>query len=208
MSNQNKPQPVTIETIQKLVEEMRVVSHYDAAKSQLDQAIFLWFHRDHEYVLSDPTAIHTLAVAVQGILWAYAHDSRQKPSAMAQQIYTNREHAKLKDPQNFFKHGNVGRKEKGRRKAVSHLPSLTDFFLADNIVTHNRLFKMTTPLMDMFLVRYGMRFPESGVSLETLAVKLLDAGYDSATLLGFDRKAFYELVAPHAIANIKRERVG
>lgn len=125
---------------------------------------------------------------------------------MAQAIESDPKHSKLKDPQNFFKHGNVGRKEKAKREAVSHLPSLTDFFLADNATTFNRLFMMSSPLMDMFIFRYSLTFPESGISLKTLEMKLVGGGHDLETLADINRIDFYELVASYAIANLREHR--
>jgi hypothetical protein len=205
MSNENEPK-VNIEKIRELVAETRIVGHHDAAKSQIDQAIFLWFHRDHKYVVSDETSLHTLTIAVQGILWAYAHDSRQQPSRVAQAIESDPKHSRLKDSHNFFKHGSVGRKEKGKRKAVSHFPSLTDLFLADNVTTFNRLFMKSSPLMDMFVLRYSLTFPESGISVKTLEMKLIGSGHDLKTLASLNRKDFYELVGPYAIENLKAGR--
>jgi hypothetical protein len=55
---------------------------------------------------------------------------------------------------------------------VSHSPDLTDMILADNIGTYGRLFGTSTPLMDLFLLRYSWSFPESRISLKTLEVEL------------------------------------
>jgi len=52
------------------------------------------------------------------------------------------------------------------------MPALTDMILADNIGTFNRLFGISTPLMDLFLLRYGWSFPESKISLKTLEIEL------------------------------------
>ena len=195
-------------TLLELVASMRIVGHEEAAKGQLEQAIFLWFHKDDPYVISEATAIHTLAVAVQGVLWAYAHDSQQRPSGVAQRIENlpPEQRARLRDPQNFFKHGNVGRKEKAKRKAVSHLPDLTDFFLGDNVCTFNRLFKLSSGLLDTFLLRYSLSFPKSGISLKTLEMKLVSSGHDLKAVAGLNRKGFYEFVSPYAVANLREQK--
>lgn len=202
-----KEETITETSLLELVASIRVVGHEQAARSQLEQALFLWFHKDDASILSEPTAIHTLAVAVQGILWAYAHDSRQRPSAVRQKIedFPTQERARFIDATNFFKHGNVGRKEKSKRKAVSHLPHLTDFFLADNVCTFNRLFLRTSPLLDMFRLRYSLSFPKSRINIETLEMKLVSRGHDLAAVAALNRKDFYDFVRPYAVVN-RREQ--
>jgi hypothetical protein len=200
---------IPLEKLIEMVASMRTVDHQEAAMSQLEQAIFLWFHKDDKFVISEATAIHTLAVAVQGVLWAYAHDSRQIPSTVRQRIEDMRpdQRKAFIDPQNFFKHGNVGRKEKGKRKAVSQLPSLTDFFLVDNVCVFNRLFSISSALLDTFLLRYSLSFPESRIRLETLEVKLVSGGHQIEAIAALDRKTFYDFVGPCAVVNL-RENAG
>src|SRR5439155_13652745 len=77
----------------------------------------------------------------------------------------------IRNPQNFFKHGHYGERGK-KRQTVPHLPDLTDMILADNIGTFGRLFGVSTPLMDLFLLRYSWSFPESKISLKTLEIEL------------------------------------
>ncbi|HMG04110.1 MAG TPA: hypothetical protein VK581_01535 [Chthoniobacterales bacterium] len=199
---------VTNKTLLELIADMRIVGHKEAARGQLEQAIFLWFHKDDSYVVSDASAIHTLTVAVQGILWAYAHDSRQRPSTLRQMIENMppAQYAGIVDSQNFFKHGSTGRKEKGKRKAVSHLPDLSDFFLADNVCTFNRLFFISSPLLDMFRLRYSLSFPRSRINIETLEMKLVSSGHELEVVAALNRKAFYEFVAPYAVANLREQR--
>lgn len=202
---------ITGKTLLELIASVRIVGHEEAAKGQLEQAIFLWFHKDDPYVVSDAAAIHTLAVAVQGILWAYAHDSRQRPSRVTQRIEKLRksrpdQRARLINSQNFFKHGNVGRKEKGERKAVSHLPDLTDLFLADDICTFNRLFMRSSALMDTFLLLYSLYFTKSGINLKTLEIKLVSSGHDLEAVAALNRKDFYEFVSPYAVVNLREQR--
>lgn len=131
-----------------------------------------------------------------------------RPSLVAQHIESlpADEKAKFRDSQNFFKHGNVGRKEKGKRKAVPYFPDLTDFFIADNIGTFNRLFGRSSAIMDTFLFWYSLSYHRSRIRLDTLAMKLIGSGYDVATLTSLDRKTFYEIVSPHADANLWEQR--
>ena len=146
-------------------------------------------------------AIHTLAIAVMGVLWAYAHKLRQRPSAVAQMIESNPALTRIKDPQNFFKHGNTGRKKRVSR--VAHFPEITDLILADNVSTFNRLFMISNPLMETFLLRYALSFPESGIKLKALEMKLVGSGHDLSALAKLNRKAFYELVIPYSLENLR-----
>lgn len=192
---------ITGKTLLELVDAVRIVGHRQAAKAQLEQALFLWFHKDHEYVVSEPTAIHTLTVAVQGVLWAYAHDSQQRPSTVKQKIekMTPEQRASFVDARNFFEHGNVGRKEKEKRVAVAHSPDLTDFFLSDNVGTFNRLFRRSSPLMDTFRLHYSLSFPNSGMRHEALEMKLVSSGCDLKEVAALDRIGFYNFVLPYAV---------
>ncbi len=157
---------------------MRIVGHEEAAKGQLEQALFLWFHKDDQHIVLDASSIHTLAFAVQGILWAYAHDSQQRPSKVTQTI----------------------------EKLPPDQRDLTDFFLADNVWTFNRLFMRSSRLMDTFLRRYSFSFPKSGISLKTLEMKLVSSGHDLKAVAGLNRKGFYELVSTYAVANLREQR--
>lgn len=187
-----------------MISSRRVVDHEAAAKGQLEQALFLWFHKDDPHVVSDHSAIHTLAVAVQGVLSTYAHKSRRRPPAVVQAMKRDPEKLSgLKDTQNFFKHGEFGKKEKP--KSVAHLPDLTDMILADNACTFNRLFLRSSALIDMFLLRYGWSNPLSRVSIKTLEMKLVGNGYDLKALATLDRKTFYEVIGPYAVLNIREQ---
>ena len=202
-------QPITEEALLELLATVRIVGFEEAARGQLEQALFLWFHKDDPSVISDASAIHTLAVAVQGVLWTYAHESRQRPSTLRQKIENlpAEQYANIVDSQNFLKHGGTGRKEeKGKRKAVSHLPGLTNFFLADNVCTFNRLFMRSSGLQDTFLLRYSLSFPATKIRLKTLEVKLISSGHALEAISALDRKTFYEFVNPYAVANLHEQR--
>ncbi len=126
------------------------ISPEEAAKAQLETALWLWFQQDNEQVPYEPSSVHTLASAVQGLLAQVARDTRQEPSAVADLIQQN-EFYHVRKPQNFFKHGNYRGKSKG--KGVLNIPGLTEFFLADDAVTFGRLFGYTTALLDLYLFR-------------------------------------------------------
>ncbi len=156
----------------ELLASWKFIPRDDAAKDQLETAIWLWFHEEDEASMSDPISVHTLAVAAQGVLTSIARDKGVELSAFVKAV--NRQPPKVQDwirsPQNFFKHGDY--RGRGKRQTVPHMPALTDMILADNIGTFNRLFGISTPLMDLFLLRYGWSFPESKISLKTLEIEL------------------------------------
>jgi hypothetical protein len=209
MSNTDSPDQITVEALVEILSTRRVVTHEQAAKSQLEQAIFLWFHKDDSQIVSDPTSIHTLAMAVEGILWEYAHDSRQQPSKLTQTVekLDAPERANIRDSQNFFKHGNTGRTtERGKRKAVPHLAHITDLFLADCCGTFTRLFMRSSALIDMYLFRYSLEHPKSGIVMKALQVKLIRSGYALDAVAKLDRNSFYEFVSPYAVATLREER--
>jgi hypothetical protein len=198
---------ISKEELLHMIASRRTVGHKDAARGQLEQALFLWFHKDDPHVVSDHSSIHTLAVAVQGVLSTYAKKSRprQPPPMFTQMIEGNRAKLdRLKDTQNFFKHGGFGRR-KEKPKSVAHLPDLTDMILADNVSAFNRLFRSTSALMDLFLLRYSWSFPASGISIKTLEMKLISSGHDLKTLAGLNRKEFYEFISPYAVANLREQ---
>jgi hypothetical protein len=157
----------------ELLASLTFVKRDDAAKDQLETAIWLWFHEDDEKSMSDPSSVHTLAVAAQGVLTAIARDKDIEPSAFVQAVRKQPQKVQdwIRNPQNFFKHGHYGDRSK-KPENVPHHPDLTSMILADNISTFNRLFGTSTPLMDLFLLRYGWLFQESKVSLKTLEIEL------------------------------------
>ena len=183
-------------SILELLASLRHVTQKDAAKGQLETAIWLWFHAEDIGTIYDPTSVHTLTVAVQGILTAVARDKGVEPSNVVK--ITEKQPEKIRDwirnPQNFFKHGKF--KRMGRGKIVPHLPDLTELFLADNIGAFNRVFKLSSPILDLYLFRYSLTFPESKVSLKTFEVELIKRGYDLGELARLDRIGFYQTVAP------------
>ena len=165
------------------------ITREDAAKGQLETAIWLWFHD------GDASSIHTLAVAAQGILTAVTRDKRAEPSNLAKGLRLQPERLQewLRNPQNFFKHGNYrGQKNK---ELVPHVPDMTELILADNAGTFHRLFGFSTPLLDLFLLRYSLSFPKSKVAMEATKVKIVQSiKIEDAQRLG--RSEFYDRILP------------
>jgi hypothetical protein len=170
MSTKKYPTPQDIERLLRSLED---VTAEQAAKAQLETAVWLWFHQDYHGVPYEPVAIHTLASAVQGLLHQVARETGQQPSRLAIRMSATKDKdaAILRRAQNFYKHGTYTGKSK-HRKSVANIPDMTEMMLADNVGTYNRLFKRTTPLLDLFLVRYSWSYPASKVRLKTLEVEL------------------------------------
>jgi len=101
----------------------------------------------------------------------------------------------LRYPQNFYKHGHYGAREK-KKYQVHQLPDFTEMILADNVSTYNRVFGLSTPLLDVFMFRFSLTFPESKVSLKTYEKKLVERGLNIAALARLSRKRFYDILVP------------
>lgn len=163
----------TLKDIERLLSSLEHVTAEQAAKAQLETAVWLWFHQDHHGVPYEPVAIHTLVSAVQGLLHQIARDTGQQPSRLAVRMSAtkDKEAAILRRAQNFYKHGTYTGKSKHRR-SVANIPDMTEMMLADNVGTYNRLFRRTSPLLELFLLRYSWSYPASKVRLKTLEVEL------------------------------------
>lgn len=174
-----------------------------AAKEQLETAAWLWFHQDHAQVAYSPISVHTLACAVQGVLAQVAREQRKRISSLALKMSADTPHgAILRRAQNFYKHGNFPGKK--ARKSVTNTPDVTQQILADNIRTFERLFGYTTPLFELFLLRYSWTFPASKVRLKDLEAELIKrAVIEEVRNHGPSR--LYEEVLP-VVVEISRKR--
>ena len=154
--------------------------------------------------MSDAASIHTLAVAVQGILSKVAIDKKVPPSPFMKAVNAQPKKFRewLRNPQNFFKHGAYRSAPKAR--LVSHDPGMTEMILSDNVGTYNRLFGVSTPLLDLFLFRYSLVFPETKISLKSIEIKIVERGVDLQHLVRLDRIRFLEVVLP-LITEIRRD---
>jgi hypothetical protein len=156
----------------ELLASLKSVTREEAAKDQLEGAIWLWFHEDDETSISVPVSVHTLAVAAQGVLASIAREKKVEPSSffnvLEQQSKAAQEHLRM--PQNYFKHGHF--KGRGKRDSIYHTSELTEVILADSIGMFSRIFKTSTPLLDTFLVRFSWSFPKSKIVLNALESEL------------------------------------
>jgi hypothetical protein len=178
-----------------MLASLEVVTHEQAAKGHLETAIWLWFHIEDNTVICEPAAIHTLAVATLGVLSEVARQLRMSSIPLMDEI---NDQETLRNPQNFFKHGHYGDRKR-KKKSVSHVQDFTDLILAECVGHFGRLFKSLTPILDLFLLRYSLVFPESKVSLKTLETKLIQRGFNLGKLARIDRRAFYYVLLPHIV---------
>lgn len=130
------------------------ITRKEIVELQVGTAILTWL-QDEEDVVSP----HTLTVAAQGVLSALCKDmKRPLPKTVNwinQQPRSKQE--KLRNPQNFFKHGHHKQPSKD---FSSFAPELTETFLIDNIATYQDLFGSLTVLMTVFALRFSLLHPE------------------------------------------------
>ena len=202
----SRKQYPTLKDIERLLSSLKNVNAEQAAKSQLETAVWLWFHQDNQEVPYEPVAIHTLASAVQGILYRVAGDTGQEPSRLAQRMSAgDKSGAILRRAQNFYKHRTYSGKSKQRR-SVADIPDMTEMMLADNVATFSRLFAHTSPLLELFLLRYSWSYPASKVQLKTLEAELSKRiSIEGVRRLGHTR--FYEALIGIAVEIAKTVRI-
>src|SRR5207247_2863277 len=109
------------------------ITRKDAATSQLERAILLWF----EAKVSDLPAVHTLTVAVQGVLTTLCRDIKIPISSLVQMIETQPKRIRegLRSPQNFFKHG-YHKQKKRYKDVVAYSYEMTNLLLMDDVETY------------------------------------------------------------------------
>jgi hypothetical protein len=134
------------------------VTRRQAVRSQLDRAILLWFEGE----IADLPAIHTLTVAVQGILTALSRDMKIPRSGIVTWIESQppRQQKILRSPQNFFKHGRHKQKHRDQ-DIVTYAHEMTDLFLLDNVQTYHDLFGSSSALMVCFALKFSFEHPQA-----------------------------------------------
>jgi hypothetical protein len=127
-----------------------IVTKESAAQSQLESAIWLWFTKE------DPVSVHTLAVAAHDCYNALgAH--KGKPSYIETFIKSQSKgfQKRLREAQNFFKHGLNNLTGKVKLETI-----LADLMLAECLFCHRDLKLKTTPLMQLFWLRFLLEQPD------------------------------------------------
>jgi hypothetical protein len=163
------------------------VTRQEAAKGQLHSAILLWFHE------GDVASIHTLTVAAQGILSVLKKEAGVRFGAADWiQAQPKSFQEKIRNPQNFFKHGHHKQLYKD---VISYAPELPEVFMLDSTVTYSHLFHRLTPTMLLFLLRFSIEQPKAFRSTESIHAKLVD-GVKIEDFRGLGRREFYERLLP------------
>jgi hypothetical protein len=141
----SKPQRV-----EPRIHRVVIVTKASAARSQLETAIQLWFDD------ADPVSIHTLAVAAHDCFDALATRAG-KPSRWRELMAARSRKVRKQSAyaQNFFKHG-----FKDLKKQARYMPFHGEVLLFDSAICHEAIFQKVTPLMEAFLLRFAMSFPE------------------------------------------------
>ena len=132
-------------------------SKVGAAQTQLETAIWLWFH------YKDPMSIHTLAVAANEV---YHGIGRQHGLPT---VYGSWTASLEKDDRNLMNQSQNFAKDATRDEAdpLEKKPLMVraaEMMMVDCINVHEKRFHERTALMDCFLARFGAenpRFPES-----------------------------------------------
>jgi hypothetical protein len=168
------------------------ITRKEAARSQLDRAILLWFEAE----VADLPAIHTLTVAVQGVLTALCRDMKVPISKLVAGIdaQPKRVRETLRSPQNFFKHGNHKQKQQ-YKDIVSYSHQMTDLFLMDDVETYHRLFGSASVLMVCLALRYSFENPSALPMKQTKAK--LGQRLDIGSLEKLRKPDFFKVVLPH-----------
>lgn len=134
------------------------VTRRQAVRSQLETTILLWFKGE----TADLPAIHTLTVAVQGVLTALCIDMKKPISKIVEHIasLSDREQQIMRSPQNFFKHGHHKQKHRDQ-DVVTYAHEMTDLFLLDNVETYHRLFGSSSALMVCYALKFSFEHPKA-----------------------------------------------
>lgn len=128
------------------------------ARSQLETAIYLWFH------YRDPASIHTLAVAAHDCFHALAK-ARGKSTAMRDQMkgLTRKQRHRMTAAQNFFKHG-----DKELNKFLRYKPEHAEVLMFDAVVAVREIFADPSPIMRLFSAYFIMSRPDEGFNIDSL----------------------------------------
>jgi len=130
--------------------ETVIVDKRSAATSQLESAIWLWFHE------GDPVSIHTLAVAAHDCFHALVSNTTGKPSAVRTWLATKSKAFQRQTflAQNFFKHGFNELKGKFQHEAI-----YSEMLMMDAVTCYEMLFNKPTPLMKLYATRFLYEHP-------------------------------------------------
>jgi hypothetical protein len=160
------------------------------ARSQLETAIYLWFH------YADPASIHTLAVAAHDCLHALGK-ACGKSTAMKDRMkgLNKTQRDRMTAAQNFFKHG-----DKELNKFLRYKPEHAAVLMFDAVVAVWEIFDNPSPIMSVFLAYYCMSHPDEGFDIDSLYPAELRERLGFGKGREVDRKEFFELFVDLGLA--------
>jgi hypothetical protein len=177
------------------VPDIVVYQKRDAARTQLETAITLWFH------YGDPISIHTLAAAAHGCYRGMAATIKQPTVIETWKKSLSKNDRKLANKtQNFAKHANTD------PDGIDQLLTAhAELLILDSIVTHERLFRSRTPLMTCFFARLTFENPRltECINLARLKKGIQDLVGDE--FVEWNRVEFFNRELPALIAAISAD---
>jgi hypothetical protein len=126
-----------------------IYTKQDAAKTQLETAIALWFN------YGDPLSIHTLVSAANSLYHGMG-SKVGKPTIIEtwKKSLSNKDRAMVNEARNFAKHANKDPKAKLRL-----ITEYAELLILDSLVCHAKMFHNKTPLMSCFFARFTFENP-------------------------------------------------
>jgi hypothetical protein len=129
-----------------------VYTKVQAAQTQLETAIWLWFH------YKDPLSIHALAVAANEVYHGIGRNLGTPTIVGALRAALDRKDRNvLNHAQNFAKHANRDYADPLEEGVV--IPRMAEALIFDCIYCHMKKFGGKTPLMLSFLMRFAAEVP-------------------------------------------------
>jgi hypothetical protein len=131
------------------VPDVVVYHKRDAARTQLETAITLWFH------YGDPMSTHTLAAASNKCYHGMGSKVGMPTVIQAwKKSLSRKDYDRAVKAENFGKHANTD--------AHGILPLITEhaaLLMLDSIICHEKMFGKRTPLMTCFFARFAFENP-------------------------------------------------
>lgn len=159
------------------------VNKIEAAASQLDSAIFLWFNN------GDPISVHTLVVAAEDCFAALLRLRGRTSTVMRDWLSAQPQavQKELCDTKNFFKHG-----AKNTKREVLLSPFYTEMLMFDCVVQCGWIYPHT-PLMRAYSVWFGS---DHLAILKRELHGYIAEGINAKEFTGLNRSEFLDKILP------------
>jgi hypothetical protein len=132
-----------------------IISKLEAARRQLDSAIFLYFEEN------DPVSIHTLTAAAYNILRDISAKRDLSPMMVKgfflqciKPEYKIEMSVEINDAENFFKHAN-----RDPERIMKFNPAKTDILIMDACLRYHEITSERHPRFFLFHIWYMLNFP-------------------------------------------------